>query len=995
MNKKQDRDLDVLSGIDEKIIDRQTAQRYYRMTQMKRKLHKKWIVSAVSLAASLALILSAVLVLVPILGTKVPVYTGMTVSGDPRGGTTLAVNGATDFLSSGVSGDYHGKRDEIDQKDPFKGDKKPIEDAVKDALHISSARDIYCTKPNTDIYITVHFENPDDFLIQGFTLGGKTYANYMFEDGSDMENIIVKINVGDAEGVIDYTIDGITYIDNRERIKAVKMQGDRTVSVGVYSDKQPTAAVSAETIGYDSISLAVSTADLLGLVERSEGELHAVLYDGDTVVATQKIDAVGEHAVSFKGLAAGKLYQYAIVATYDALDGTGKNAHILAQRAVYTKPIVLFDSVEVGAAKVSFSLLWDADFASKTLSALALYQGDSKLFDLDVTATVVENLRADTAYRLVATYRNGNADEQISIDFVTDKIYYTVKHYKENLSGGYELIGTESFEIAQGEIQAPARYEYVGFVTPAAQYVTGTPNVATVIEYRYSRIVSRVTYVDNNGGIATDELKYGASLAPPAARDGFVFDGWYRNVDLTKPVSVMPDGAITLYAKWMGETPTALLNYEKRGEEYVIAGITDKSLESLCVPTYIGGLPVTAIGNGAFADMTLLATVTLPLSVREIGSEAFRNCAVTRVNISSLAAWCSIDFADQYSNPLHCGAELYLGSSAVTDLNALLDVSRIKPYTFFGCASLTKAVIPDSVTAIDKYAFANNKHLTMLVLPASVTSIGSGAFSGATCLYEVYDLMPDITLVAGQPTNGYAAYYARYVYTSLNAERRVYDEDGYFFDISGDEKVLFAYAGKDSELVLPASCNGSTYVIGVEAFGFYILEEDVDGKRLTITSVTIPAAVTEIRDHAFADCENLRVVNVEPGVQRIGNWAFYNCAIETLLLPASVTVIGNNAFSYCKALASVELPETLVDIGWFAFESCTSLTSVNIPASVERIGLRAFFRTALSSVSFGGARSWYIHETNYVLTATDLADPATAAAYLQEYWDYRWFRDKH
>ena len=41
MNKRQDRDLDILSGIDEKIIDKQTAERYHRMTQMKKKSRKK------------------------------------------------------------------------------------------------------------------------------------------------------------------------------------------------------------------------------------------------------------------------------------------------------------------------------------------------------------------------------------------------------------------------------------------------------------------------------------------------------------------------------------------------------------------------------------------------------------------------------------------------------------------------------------------------------------------------------------------------------------------------------------------------------------------------------------------------------------------------------------------------------------------------------------------------------------------------------------------
>ena len=53
-----------------------------------------------------------------------------------------------------------------------------------------------------------------------------------FEPGSDMENLILKYNIGNVSGLQEYTIDAIKYVDG-ELIKDVKMQGDQTVRVEV------------------------------------------------------------------------------------------------------------------------------------------------------------------------------------------------------------------------------------------------------------------------------------------------------------------------------------------------------------------------------------------------------------------------------------------------------------------------------------------------------------------------------------------------------------------------------------------------------------------------------------------------------------------------------------------------------------------------------------------------------------------------------------------
>ena len=74
--------------------------------------------------------------------------------------------------------------------------------------------------------------------------------------------------------------------------------------------------------------------------------------------------------------------------------------------------------------------------------------------------------------------------------------------------------------------------------------------------------------------------------------------------------------------------------------------------------------------------------------------------------------------------------------------------------------------------------------------------------------------------------------------------------------------------------------------------------------------------------------------------------------VKDLVIPNSVTSIGNYAFYYCSGLTSVTIPNSVTSIGDYAFDSCSSLTSVTIPNSVTSIGSCAFLDcSGLTSVT--------------------------------------------
>ncbi|MEE1153511.1 MAG: leucine-rich repeat domain-containing protein, partial [Prevotella sp.] len=172
--------------------------------------------------------------------------------------------------------------------------------------------------------------------------------------------------------------------------------------------------------------------------------------------------------------------------------------------------------------------------------------------------------------------------------------------------------------------------------------------------------------------------------------------------------------------------------------------------------------------------------------------------------------------------------------------------------------------------------------------------------------------------------------------------------------------------------------------IGDYAFGFC----------LGLTSVTIGNSVTSIRDSAFWNCTGLTSVTIGNSVTSIRDSAFEGCSgltsvhisdiaawcnidfgdsysnplfyaqhlymngeeIKDLVIPNSVTSIGDYAFRDCDGLTSVTIGNSVESIGDYAFRDCDSLTSITIPNSVTSIGERAFQScSVLTSVTIGNS----------------------------------------
>ena len=100
-----------------------------------------------------------------------------------------------------------------------------------------------------------------------------------------------------------------------------------------------------------------------------------------------------------------------------------------------------------------------------------------------------------------------------------------------------------------------------------------------------------------------------------------------------------------------------------------------------------------------------------------------------------------------------------------------------------------------------------------------------------------------------------------------------------------------------------------------------------------------------IGDNAFSGCYGLTSLNLPAGITKIGFAAFERCSgLTSLNLPAGITEIGSDAlFEGCSGLTRLTLPDGITKIGSHAFNGCSGLTSIYLYAEkVPKIDSKAF-----------------------------------------------------
>ncbi|MBQ7162857.1 MAG: leucine-rich repeat domain-containing protein [Bacteroidales bacterium] len=213
--------------------------------------------------------------------------------------------------------------------------------------------------------------------------------------------------------------------------------------------------------------------------------------------------------------------------------------------------------------------------------------------------------------------------------------------------------------------------------------------------------------------------------------------------------------------------------------------------------------------------------------------------------------------------------------------------------------SIYHVIVGEGITSIGNNLFEGLNRVEKISLPESLTFIGSGAFNLCSSM------------------------------TDLNIPSSVKKIGSYAFNKCRSLKTI----------VLPSILK----TIEQGTFSY-----------CGLTEISIPSSVGRIDAVAFWGCSNLSQITVDENNAKYDSRESCNALIETssntllvgcinTIFPASVKAIGDAAFCYQK-ITSMIIPSSVSSIGEDAFRECPYLRTVTIPESVKSIKLNAFFK---------------------------------------------------
>lgn len=389
----------------------------------------------------------------------------------------------------------------------------------------------------------------------------------------------------------------------------------------------------------------------------------------------------------------------------------------------------------------------------------------------------------------------------------------------------------------------------------------------------------------------------------------------------------------------------------------------------------------TNLGTNLFYKCTSLVTVALPANTTKLPNNIFNECtSFTGVsnwddikgNIKSIDSYAfknckslvTIELPSQItyiSEGTFEGCDNFIGASNWEDVRD--NITGFGAYAFKKCLSLTEISLPVGLTSINKEVFTGSTNLAKITnwddVKVTLTSIGQSAFNG-TALTNL-----DLSYVTS--IGGYAFYGADFTSVDLSSVTSIgsyaFGDCKQMTTVVGFEKVpltslpegVFAQCEALTSVKLPTGITSIPKKLFMKCYALesianwdefapnltVIGEEAFNGATKFGGALSLPN-VTEIVKNAFKDCDGITSLYL-PKIQIIGDAAFGYCdGLTTVEFEnAPLTKIGN-AFRNCTKLDGIVLPDTVTYIGQDGFHGCSSLTSINIPRDCEYLGNYAF-----------------------------------------------------
>ena len=370
---------------------------------------------------------------------------------------------------------------------------------------------------------------------------------------------------------------------------------------------------------------------------------------------------------------------------------------------------------------------------------------------------------------------------------------------------------------------------------------------------------------------------------------------------------------------------------------------------------------VTEISSGAFSRSPQMNAITISETVTTIPASTFDALkSLTAINVNANNTTFKSDGGILFTKD---GKTIlrYPIAKTGTSYSIPTTVTTIGNSAFYWVRNLESITIPSSVTKVEAYGFDSCPKIKIITIPSKVTTIGFRGFGYMTGLKYLNIQAKTPTTVdadAFKGTTGIST--MTYIGTSSEFSSSKW---GSLTNVSGKTK----YCNSEVNDYTIVKFNNSTATsVNLPEFATYIKNGALPA---TLTSVTLPKALTGYDAYLFDSCKALTAIYVQSGSTNFKSVSgvLYSYDGKTLMrypiakasesysIPDTVTKIANSAFYQCKNIKHLTVPSSVTNIDNYGLATGNVLTTLNINAKNPTIAsTNAFSSTTVTTVNYNG-----------------------------------------